>query len=436
MLVILGGGESGIGSALLAKQQGIPVFLSDSGVIEEKEVLRQNDIPFEEGGHDIEVLLRASEVVKSPGIPPQAPVMQMLRTKGIPVMSEIEWASRFFNGTIVAVTGTNGKSTTTNLIFHLLKTAGRNVVKGGNLGESFARILTSSKPDIAVLELSSFQLEDILSFRPHISIWLNLTPDHLDRYEYSIEKYARAKYRITAFQTDEDWFVYDGSSELIRNCIEQEPREVNKVPVLPQQWGMGWIKPVEDVRFVLHNPMLLGRHNAFNACCAVWTAMKMGVTEEEVREALDSFVNDPHRLEPVAEIEGVKYINDSKATNVDAVQFALEGVKSPIVWIAGGTDKGNDYSAIDRLVEDKVTALIILADDSEALSTHFDGKVPLIKATKSVKEAVKWAAELAEPGSTVLLSPACASFDLFKNYKDRGDRFKDAVRQLIKDERR
>src|SRR5690606_16165238 len=232
------------------------------------------------------------------------------------------------------------------------------------------------------------------------------------------------------------WLVYEGSSALIRNCIEQEPGEVNRETVLPQQGGKGWVKPVEDVRLVLKNPMLLGRNNAFKASCTLGTAMKMGVTEEEVKEALESFVNDPHRLEPVAEIEGVKYINDSKATNVDAVQFALEGVKSPIVWIAGGTDKGNDYSAIDSLVEDKVAALIILADDSEALSTHFDGKVPLIKATKSVEEAVKWAAALAEPGSTVLLSPACASFDLFKNYKDRGDRFKDAVRQLIKDERR
>jgi len=434
MLVVLGGGESGIGAALLARKHGVPVFVSDSGAIGGKEELIANDIPFEEGGHDIDILLRASEIVKSPGIPPQASVMQMLRTNGIRVMSEIEWASRYFEGVVVGITGTNGKSTTTNLVCHLLRQGRLDADKGGNLGDSFARMLLDVPPAIAVLELSSFQLEDIHDFRPHISVWLNLTPDHLDRYDYSIMKYAEAKYRITENQTAEDWFVYDGMSEIIDDCIRRMPRAVRRVPIEPGQWGMGWTSPKEGVKFTLSNPMLLGRHNAFNACCATWVALQLGVTEEEVQQGLDSFVNDPHRLEPVAEIQGVRFINDSKATNVDAVQFALEGVSAPIIWIAGGTDKGNDYASLVPLVRDKVAGLICLGVDNTPLRKAFDGVVSRIAETRSVEDAVRQAQAWAGKGTTVLLSPACASFDLFKNYKDRGDRFKSAVRQLMKNE--
>lgn len=430
MLVVLGAGESGVGTALLAHKKGIPVFVSESGDIRNKEELLAMNIPFEEGGHDFDILLRATEVVKSPGIPPQAPVMQMLRTKGVPVFSEIEWASRFYSGVIIGITGTNGKSTTTNLICHLLQTGGLDAAKGGNLGESFARMLFNGNPGIAVLELSSFQLEDIESFRPHISVWLNLTPDHLDRYDHSMNRYAEAKFRITENQTQDDWFVYDGESEIIRKCLEKTPRLVKQVPIEPSQWGLGWASPVPGIRFTLTNPMLLGRHNAFNASCASWVALKMGVEKEAVQRGLDSFVNDPHRLEPVREIGGVRFINDSKATNVDAVQFALEGVPGPIIWIAGGTDKGNDYSSLDAMVREKVRALICLGADNRPLTDHFEGKVPTIRETRSVEEAVRWARELAFPGTTVLLSPACASFDLFKNYKDRGDRFKEAVSSI------
>lgn len=430
MLVILGGGESGIGAALLARKNGIPVFVSDSGNIAGKNELIAQDIPFEEGGHDIDILLRATEVIKSPGIPPHAPVMQMVRTKGIPVMSEIEWSSRFFKGTVIGITGTNGKSTTTNLTWHLLNEGGLNVAKGGNLGESFARLLLGEHPDVVVLELSSFQLEDIRDFHPYISVWLNLTPDHLDRYDYSLQNYAEAKFRITENQTADDWFVYDGSSQIIQDCLERHPREVGHVPIQPGQWGMGWASPIEGVKFRLTNPMLMGRHNAFNACCSTWVALKMGVNEAKVQEGLDSFVNDPHRMEPVGEIDGVRYVNDSKATNVDAVQFALEGIPGPIIWIAGGTDKGNDYSPLLGLARDKVAALICLGVDNKPLKEAFSGVIPKIEETRSVDEAVKWAKQLASPGTTVLLSPACASFDLFKNYKDRGDRFRNAVKQL------
>lgn len=430
MVVILGGGESGIGAALLAHQKGVPVFVSDSGEIKEKHQLVEHDIPFEEGGHDIDKLLKASEIVISPGVPPDAPALQMARANRIRIISEIEWACRFFEGTIIAVTGTNGKSTTTNLIWHLLDAGGFNAIKGGNLGESFSRILTRTSPDVAVLEISSFQLENIEDFKPYISVWLNLTSDHLDRYQYSIHKYAETKYRITLNQDENDWFVYDGASQIIEDCIESDPRPVHHHPILPGQWGMGWATPTEDVRFTLRNPMLKGRHNAFNACCATWVALKMGVSEITIVEALDTFVNDPHRLEPVGDHNGVHFINDSKATNVEAVQFALEGISPPIIWIAGGTDKGNDYSSLVKVVGDKVQGLVCLGVDNTALKDSFGEVVPRLKETRSMEEAVEIAAGWAVPGATVLLSPACASFDLFTNYKDRGEQFKAAVRKL------
>jgi UDP-N-acetylmuramoylalanine--D-glutamate ligase len=430
MLIVLGGGESGIGTALLAKKQGLNVFVSDKGDIAEKQALKDNNIPFEEGGHSIDILVKATEVVKSPGIAPDTPVIQLCHTRNIPILSEIAWASRYYTGTIIGVTGTNGKSTTTNLIHHLLTEAGLDAAKGGNLGESFARMLTKGHPDIAVLEMSSFQLEDIGDMRPHISLWLNLTPDHLDRYDFDVKKYAAAKWRITENQTDNDWFIYDGSDSHIRALVESEPRPVQKIGINPDAYGPGWLEIAKGQRWTLDNPMLVGRHNAFNASCAAKAAMLMGVDAATIQKGLSSFVNDPHRMEPVAVIDGVSYINDSKATNVDAVLYALEGVKSPVVWIAGGTDKGNNYEQLMPLVKEKVAALICLGVDNERLKEAFGGVVEVLNETRSMAEAIRMAKDQADEGSTVLLSPACASFDLFKNYMDRGDQFREEVRKM------
>lgn len=428
-VAIIGAGESGTGAALLAKKNKLEVFVSDSGKIPDryKEELNTHEIAFEEGSHDFERLLVTDLVIKSPGVPEHAPVLRMLKEKGRKVISEIEFGYLFFSGLTIAITGSNGKTTASGLLYHLLKTAGRNVALGGNYGRSFARIIAESDPEWMVLEISSFQLDDIETFRPHVSILLNITPDHLDRYEYSMDRYAAAKFRICMNQGQDDYFIYNADDPAILSRLNGIKSQVRQVPVSIKEFHKGLPSKDGDKIFEMS---LKGRHNLLNAACVVEACRILGLTEEEIQTGLKSFVNLPHRLEPVRTIGGVEFINDSKATNVDSVWYALDAMDSPVVWIAGGTDKGNDYSALYELVKKKVKALVCLGVDNKKLVESFRDIVPLIKETRDVKEAVRIALDLADSGDKVLLSPACASFDLFQNYMDRGDQFKAAVMQL------
>ncbi|MBK9149814.1 MAG: UDP-N-acetylmuramoyl-L-alanine--D-glutamate ligase [Saprospiraceae bacterium] len=428
-VAIIGAGESGTGAALLAKKNKLEVFVSDSGKIPDryKEELNTHEIAFEEGSHDFERLLVTDLVIKSPGVPEHAPVLRMLKEKGRKVISEIEFGYLFFSGLTIAITGSNGKTTASGLLYHLLKTAGRNVALGGNYGRSFARIIAESDPEWMVLEISSFQLDDIETFRPHVSILLNITPDHLDRYEYSMDRYAAAKFRICMNQGQDDYFIYNADDPAILSRLNGIKSLVRQVPVSIKEFHKGLPSKDGDKIFEMS---LKGRHNLLNAACVVEACRILGLTEEEIQMGLKSFVNLPHRLEPVRTIGGVEYINDSKATNVDSVWYALDAMDSPVVWIAGGTDKGNDYTALHELVKKKVKALVCLGVDNKKLVESFRDIVPLIRETRDVREAVRIASDLADSGDKVLLSPACASFDLFQNYMDRGDQFKAAVMQL------
>lgn len=433
-IVILGSGESGTGAALLAKHLGYDVFVSDKGPIKApyQQELTTNGIAWEENQHSMEHILNASEIIKSPGIPEKSEVMKAVRAKGIQVIGEIELGYRHAGKCrIIAITGSNGKTTTTELTYHLLNTAGLNVRKGGNVGNSFARMVLEDikagrqkqRDRIFVLEMSSFQLDDIQQFRPSISMLLNITPDHLDRYEYKLENYARAKFRIMLNQQRGDKFIFNGFDPVIAQFMEAPASGVRRIAIRKGFFKKGIIR-IGKRQFDMEKGYLKGPHNMFNAVCAVRAALLLGADPEKIQEGLNTFRPPAHRLEKVANIQGVEWINDSKATNVDSVFYALQAMDTPTIWIVGGQDKGNDYSPLMKLVKQKVKAIVCMGlDNQKLLDTFSNLKKPMVE-TRSAAEAVKAAAGFAKPGDTVLLSPACASFDLFKNYEDRGDQFR------------
>lgn len=428
-VTIIGAGESGVGAALLAKKMGMDVFVSDFGSIAEhyKKELTDSNVPFEEGGHDFEKVLVTEVVVKSPGVPEHAPVLRMLKEKGRKVISEIEFGHSFFSGLTIAVTGSNGKTTTSGLLYHVLKTAGLNVALGGNYGRSFARIIAEDAPEMMVLEISSFQLDDIETFKPHIAILLNITPDHLDRYEYKMANYVNAKFRVAMNQTSADYFIINGDDPEITNKMQEFAGEQKVIRITEDAYLQGIVSKDASKVFELS---IKGRHNLFNAACVVEACRMLNLPEHAIATGLKSFVNLPHRLESCGEINGIEFINDSKATNVDSVYYALDAMTKSVIWIAGGTDKGNDYSVLFPLVKNRVKALICLGMDNEKLKSSFKSHIPIIYETTKVSEAVETGLKLGESGDVVLLSPACASFDLFKNYMDRGDQFKACVEGL------
>lgn len=441
--VILGSGESGTGAALLAHAQGHDVFVSDKGAIKDtyKQELDAHRIAWEENQHTLDLILNAQEIIKSPGIPETTDVMQAVRSKGINVIGEIEFGYRYAGKcSIVAITGSNGKTTTTELTYHLLKTAGLNVRKGGNVGNSFARMVledvqakaTKDASRIFVLEVSSFQLDDIQAFRPKISMLLNITPDHLDRYEYQLENYVRSKFRVAMNQGRGDLCILNANDPNIQHYLAENPQAVQckKQGVRKSDLKNGYVRVGRNQAFDIASTNLKGPHNAFNAACAIRAALALGAETGLIEEGLYSFQTPPHRLEKVAEIGGVTWINDSKATNVDSVFFALQAMETPIVWIVGGQDKGNDYTPLLPWVKKKVRAIVCMGlDNSKIIKVFGKMKKPMAE-TKSAQEAVKTAAGMAEEGDAVLLSPACASFDLFKNYEDRGAQFREAVLRM------
>jgi len=441
-LVILGAGESGIGTAILGKQKGYDVFVSDKGAIAKKykEVLLNNEIKFEEEQHSEEIILNADVVMKSPGIPDKVPLVKQLKEKGIPVISEIEFASKFSKSVIVGITGSNGKTTTTMLVNHILKKAGLNVGMGGNIGKSFAQQVAEDNFDIQVLELSSFQLDGIIDFAPHIAIITNITPDHLDRYEYEFENYINSKFRITENQTEDDFLIYDLDDEVITNWLQKNKVRATLLPFsLEKELEQGVFinnnniqlkYKTEEIIMKTKTLAIKGKHNTKNAMAATMAAALLKVRKDTIRESLEDFEGAAHRLEHVLKINGVEYINDSKATNVNATYYALDSMQTPTVWIVGGVDKGNDYLDLMPLVREKVKAIVCLGLDNQKIVQTFYDVVDLIVETAGAEEAVKVAYKIAEKGDTVLLSPACASFDLFDNYEDRGDKFKQAVREL------
>ncbi|WP_345268401.1 UDP-N-acetylmuramoyl-L-alanine--D-glutamate ligase [Nibrella viscosa] len=442
-LVVLGGGESGVGAALLGQAKGFDVFVSDKGPLLDnyRAVLRDAGIPFEEGHHTEARILQADEVVKSPGIPEKVPLVQQLKAKGIPVISEIELAARYTRAKLIGITGSNGKTTTTLLIYHLLKTAGLNVGLAGNIGDSFARQVIDDTFDYYVLELSSFQLDDMYQTRLHTAILLNITPDHLDRYEYNFQHYVNSKFRILQNMQPQDNFIYFRENPAIADELAKRSPDVNRLPVsLEQAVNPGGY--LQNGRLIagygeqafnldMAELPLKGPHNAINMLSAILAAQSVGVNSEAIAEGLGTFKNAAHRLEPTGTVNGVQFINDSKATNVDSVFYALASMEVPTIWIAGGLDKGNDYSQLDRLVRQKVKALICLGKDNRKLTEYFTGIVPLVYETQDMKDAVAKGLAWAQPGDVVLLSPACASFDLFRNYEDRGNQFKEAVQRLV-----
>jgi UDP-N-acetylmuramoylalanine--D-glutamate ligase len=451
-IVVLGAAESGVGAALLAQAKGHSVFVSDKSPIQPqyKEKLTQAGIPFEENLHTLEEILKADEVIKSPGIPEKAPVIQALREKGTSVISEIEFAGRYTKAKCICITGTNGKTTTTLLTYHLLKSAGYSVGLAGNVGFSLAEQIIEDKFDYYVVELSSFQLDDTYEFRPWVAVLLNITPDHLDRYGYSMQNYAQAKLRIMRNQDSSGWFIYNADDENIQRYFQSALRPVNQLPFslhrrpdyhlasyytseecLCTNLNPGVSEDGEEVN-ISASP-LIGQHNRQNTLAAVLCARVAGLSIKQIETGLGTFRNADHRLQPVGEINGVRFINDSKATNVEAAWYALDGIRQPIVWIAGGTDKGNDYTTLIPLAKARAKSLICLGVDNEKLKTSFGGVVPHLEETRSVETAVRRALELAEPGDVVLLSPACASFDLFRNYEDRGCQFIAAVEKLMEE---
>lgn len=442
-MTILGGGESGAGAAILAKSKGFEVFLSDKGQLHQKysDILNSKNIPFEQGQHSEERILESDLVVKSPGIPDKVPLIVALKEKGVPVISEIEFAARYTDAKLIAITGSNGKTTTTLLTYHLLKAAGLNAGLAGNIGDSFAWAVAEKHFDYYVLEISSFQLDNVIDFHPYISVLLNITPDHLDRYGYDFQNYVNSKFNIIRNQTGTDHLIYYKESEVIEKELEKRNPAVGRVEVsLDSALKEGaYLENGKLISNVNGNAFeqsfaelpIKGPHNAINALSAISVAQLLGISAEQISEGLKSFSNAPHRLEQVEVIGGVTYINDSKATNVDSVFYALGSFDQPVVLIAGGVDKGNDYSQIEELVRSKVKGLIVLGKDPEKLENYFSGKVPQIYVTEDVQDAVNKGRDWGVPGDIVLLSPACASFDLFKNYEDRGDQFKAAVRNLV-----
>jgi UDP-N-acetylmuramoylalanine--D-glutamate ligase len=441
-LVILGAGESGVGAAILGKQKGFTVFVSDKGSIAKKykEVLLNNEIDFEENQHTESRILKADLVVKSPGIPDKVALVQKLIKKSIPVISEIEFASQFTKATIVGITGSNGKTTTTLLVHHILKNAGLNIGVAGNIGDSFAQQVAEQSYENYVLELSSFQLDGIERFNSHIAILTNITPDHLDRYEYDFNNYIASKFRITKNQTASDYLIYDADDLVIHKWLKENKTQAKLVPFsLERELKYGaYIKDQtiiininkEKINMPISALSIKGKHNTKNAMAAAMAAQLLSARKEFIKESLSSFEGAEHRLENVAKINGVEYINDSKATNINATFYALECMDKTTVWIVGGVDKGNDYNDLLALVREKVKAIVCLGLDNEKIKNTFGNVVDIIVETAGAEEAVKVSHKLAERGETVLLSPACASFDLFDNYEDRGRQFKKAVRGL------
>ena len=429
-VAILGAGESGIGAALLAVKNKHQVFVSEYGIIKDsyRQELVDNKIDFEESGHSFERLVQADIIIKSPGIPEKAAIIQYLRKADKRIISEIEYASGYCNGQILAITGSNGKTTTSSLLYHILDTAGVDAQLAGNIGNSMARQLATRDSAYWVLELSSFQLDDIHQLQPHVAVLLNITPDHLDRYEYDFNKYAAAKMRICKNQLERDFLVYNSEDVSILAAMQDLKIKSQRRLIAPTTLKNKVQSTDDTLSFEMN---LKGKHNVFNAACAVEVARIVGIDEPTIAKALSSFQSIEHRLEIVASVDGVTYINDSKATNVDSVFYALDAMEAPTVWIAGGTDKGNDYEVIRHLVDLHVKAIVCLGVDNEKLITAFSASHKTY-ATQDIEDAIRQAAEWTSTGDVVLLSPACASFDLFKNYEDRGHQFKNAVWKLIK----
>ncbi len=440
-LVILGGGESGVGTALLGKAKGYEVFVSDKGKIKEKykQVLIHNEIEWEDEKHTESIILNADIVMKSPGIPDKVDLVKQIRKQGIPVVSEIEIASKFTDATIVGITGSNGKTTTATLTHHILK---QELIVGlaGNIGDSFAKQVLEENFKNYVLEISSFQLDDIIDFKPNIAVLLNITPDHLDRYDFKFENYILSKFRIAMNQTKDDYLIYDADDEVIVNHLKNHPVQSTLLP-------FSLVKPIENgayldkdnIKITINNNQIImptanitleGKHNIKNAMAASTVAHLLRIRKQTIRESLENFHGVEHRLEHVLKINKVQYINDSKATNVNATYYALESMDAPTVWIVGGVDKGNNYEELFPFINEKVKAIICLGVDNEKLMNTFGNMVDIIIETQFMSEAVKIAYKVTEAGDRVLLSPACASFDLFENYEDRGRQFKDAVRNL------
>ncbi|MBQ3978998.1 MAG: UDP-N-acetylmuramoyl-L-alanine--D-glutamate ligase [Bacteroidales bacterium] len=443
-IVVLGGGESGVGAAVLAKVKGFDVFLSDSGQIAGHfaDDLRKWDIPFEQGGHTEDLILGADEVIKSPGIPGNVPMVRKLEAQGTPIVSEIEFAGRYDDAKKICITGSNGKTTTTSLIYYLLKNAGLNVGLGGNIGKSYAYQVATEHYDYYVLEISSFQLDNCYEFHPDIAIITNITPDHLDRYDYQLENYVRSKFRITRNLRPEDCFIFDSDDEITIDHLNKIILSAKRLP-FTQKGEVGQGAYLKDDKIVvkyeeeecdiyLKELALGGKHNIYNSMAAAIAAKASGIDNKVIRESLATFQPIEHRLEPVLSIKDVLYINDSKATNVDAAWYAIECQSRPVVWIVGGKDKGNDYEVLKPLVKEKVKAIVCLGVDNSKIREAFEGIVGSenFVETRSAEDAVKESSKFAAPGDVVLLSPCCASFDLFHNMEERGERFKEAVRRL------
>ncbi len=439
-LVVLGGGESGCGAAVLAQQKGYEVFLSDNGKIKEKykKVLTQYEIDFEEKQHTEDRLFTSDEVVKSPGIPDTIPLILELKEKGIPVISEIEFAARYTEAKIVGITGSNGKTTTTLLIGHMLKKAGINVGVAGNVGESFAMQVATEKHDLYVLELSSFQLDGIVEFKPDVAVLLNITPDHLDRYNNEMENYIHSKFRISMNQDESHHFIYCSDDQNIQKHLAEVQAHLLPFSITSKQAEGAYLKEDELIIKTDTEPLIMniqqlalqGKHNIYNSMASAIAGRIFDLRKDVIRESLIDFKNVEHRLERVIKVHGIEYINDSKATNVNSTWYALESMTKPTVWIVGGVDKGNDYSTLFDLVSEKVNTIICLGEDVQRIHESFEGKVENLVDAKSMEEAVKMSYHFGSKGDAVLLSPACASFDLFDNYEHRGYEFKKAVRNL------
>ena len=447
-IAVLGGGISGYGSAILAKKQGFEVLLSDMGQISPlyRERLEEWGVEYEEGGHSVERILSASEVIKSPGIPDKAPIVKALHEKGVPVISEMEFACRYMGkARTICITGSNGKTTTTSLIYKIMHDSGANVALGGNIGESFAYSVATGEYDWYVLELSSFQLDGMFKFKADIGVLMNITPDHLDRYDYSFDKYAQSKMRITQNQNSRDYFVYCADDETILRQLEEHEIKARELPFMVHAAiasGAGDAYPTEADSFVatvgkqslkvdISRLQIKGKHNTYNAMAATLATLAAGLDPAQIEKSLYEFAAIEHRLEPVGKKNDIEYINDSKATNVDSAWYALESMTRPTVWIVGGTDKGSSYAPLFDLAQKKVHTLICMGLDNERLEQSFTGVVPNIVSCHSFEEAMEAVVRVAKEGDTVLLSPACASFDLFKNYNHRGEMFKNWVRENI-----
>lgn len=441
-LVVLGGGESGVGTAILGKKEGYDVFVSDFGKIKDnyKEVLTKYEINWEDEKHTEQLILNADLVMKSPGIPDKAPIIKKLVELNIPVISEIEFAAQFTKAVTIGITGSNGKTTTTMLTYHLLKEGGLNVGLGGNIGKSFAWQVAEENYDVYVLELSSFQLDGIINYKPHIAILTNISPDHLDRYDYKYENYIESKFRITKNQTAEDYLIYDSDDEASAKWLQNNKVQAQLIPFsITKKLDKGAFLnnnimevKINQEEFLMETEQIAleGKHNLKNAMAATSVAQLMRIRKQTIRESLSNFQGVEHRLEKVLKIQNVQYINDSKATNVNATFFALDSMNAPTVWIVGGVDKGNDYSELMALVHEKVKAIICLGVDNKKIIDAFGNIVDMMVEVDNMNDAVNTAKHIAEKGDTVLLSPACASFDLFQNYEDRGRQFKEAVKNL------